>query len=118
MRYIIINKKSKKLLTINTYQTIEDCMKEVTNKVKYWKKQCKNKEIPKTRLKSWKSSVFLCLNWESEVYGDLNMSYNQQTNKCKNNSKLSTILETHKQQGITNTINKQISNENRRTYAG
>lgn len=118
MKYAIANPKNKKFLTVNLYNSVEECVKEVKSKVKYWKSVCKKKDLPKTRMNAWKKSVFLKINWESEVYGDLNMSYNQQTNKFKNNSKLSIILETHKQQGITKSVDNYISNKSRQTYAG
>lgn len=118
MKWIIANPKTNKLLTINTFNSVDECLKEVTSKTKYWQKLVKKKQLPTDRLKAWKNSVFLCLNWEQEVYGDLNMSYNQQTTKPKNNSKLSAFLETHKQQKITKSVDNYISNKNRQTYAG
>lgn len=92
MRYIIINPKQNKLMTISTFNNIEECEKEKKEKIKYWNKVCKSKELPKTRLNLWKKCKFVPYSLDSS-FSDCDITFLQEKSRNNNLNTCSKVLE-------------------------
>jgi len=58
MKYIILSKKSGKLMTDSKFNSIEECESYKKNMIYFWRNKIKKSKLPKTRLNNWKSAVY------------------------------------------------------------
>ena len=113
MRYLITTNKDKyKLLTVQSFDSLDSCNKKKKEMTKLWTKMVKNEPLlPKTRLKLWKSCIFVPFSIE-ERFVDVEMFYKQETSK-NNKQPLAKALKQHDENIIQRKVNRRLKNETR-----
>ena len=106
MKYMILSKDKKKVMTQNTFNSESDALLEIKKKKNYWLKCIKkNPDLPKIRLNQWKKCIITTVNFE-ENFGDFGMAFISQQRKPSHSSSkiISNIKQENIQKGVEMTI--------------
>lgn len=109
MKYAIGKKNSDKLLTISTFNDVNEAIKKCDHMIKYWKSMQKKHKMKFQQLQSWKEAVFIKINM-LDCFEDVDIvTLGEQ--KRGNKYKLSTILNNYESNKVNRGVEKTLNNK-------